>query len=357
MPFSAYVGKPGSGKSHGVVEFVVLPALESGRTVVTNLALHFDKVREGFPAATVVKLDLDSILRNPPLIFEVAPPGCVLVIDEAWKVLPAGQSPKDVPAAFKQILAEHRHRVDEQGNSMQVVICTQDLSQIGKFARVLIDETFRMTKLTSLGSSSRYRVDVYSGCAEGENPPPKKRVREMLSKYKPEVWQWYQSHTMRQGDGSGANEAKIDSRGVVWKSPWLWAGAAAILIGMPWGIYSAVSFFTADRSAKPAKNGGADPREGFPAARVVPQPGRVARVGGWRITGEVIVSGGGASQVFLQDGDRYVILDPRDWCQRDVSGFLICTFEGQRVSNQVQYLPARVSAPVVPLLAAPGDES
>lgn len=37
MAISAYVGVPGSGKSYEVVKSVILPAIETGRRVVSNV--------------------------------------------------------------------------------------------------------------------------------------------------------------------------------------------------------------------------------------------------------------------------------------------------------------------------------
>lgn len=350
MPITAYSGLPGHGKSHSVVEHVILPALKAHRCVVTNVALKWDKVREAFPGCDLRPFDIDAVKAHPSSIGDAAPPGCVLVIDEAWKLWPAGQTAKDVPEPFKAILAEHRHRVDALDQSMQVVIVTQDLGQIGKFARDLVEETFRTCKLTSLGSSKRYRVDVYNGPVAGANPPASKRVRQLFGKYRAEVWQWYQSHTMSESGDSGANEQKVDGRGVIWRSPALWIGATAIVLCLGYGIYAVTAFFGKDRPAKVVadpeskKNASLDLRGGFSQPRPVQAT--------WRITMEV--TGGARDIVALEDGRRYVILNLRDYCQRDVSGFLICEFEGQRISNQIQYLPdAPASSPVLSVFPAP----
>jgi len=49
MPFDFYCGRPGSGKSYGVVENVIVPAFKQGRDVVTNLPLVVDELRKAFP--------------------------------------------------------------------------------------------------------------------------------------------------------------------------------------------------------------------------------------------------------------------------------------------------------------------
>lgn len=348
MAITAYVGKPGHGKSHSVVEHVILPAIKAHRTVVTNVALYWDKLREAFPGCDLRPLDIEAVKANPASIEDVAPAGCVLVLDEVWKLWPAGQTPKDVPTPFKSILAEHRHRVDDRGNSMQVVLVTQDLSQVGKFARDLIEETFRTVQLKTLGSASRYRVDVYTGGVTGDSPPERKRVRQLFGKYRAEVWRWYQSHTKSESGEGGANETKLDGRGVVWKSPAIIAMLIAIPFLLGFGVWAVVGFFSKDRDAKvevrrPVESGG---KKSGQVVRSVP-------ASRWRIMGEV--AGGGVDKVFLEDviGDRVAVVSLTDYCQRDLSGFLICTFEGQTFSNQIIERP-RVVAPASPVQALLG---
>lgn len=351
MPITSYVGLPGHGKSHSVVEHVILPALKQYRTVVTNVALHWDKVRAEFPGCDLREFDVAAVGAKPSLIYDAVPPGCVWVLDEAWKLWPAGQTAKDVPEPFKVILAEHRHRVDGLGNSTQVVIVTQDLGQIGKFARDLVEETFRTVRLTKLGSSRRYRVDVFTGPAAGPNPPVARRVRQMLGKYRAEVWQYYQSHTQSESGEGGANEGKVDRRGVAWKSPLVIALFAAIPVCLGFGIWAVTGFFSKQRPAKVVTQ---RPAVENPGGTKSGQIVRSVSASRWRIMGEV--AGGGVDKVYLEDvaGDRVVTLSLRDYCQRDVSGFLICSFEGQTISNQIIERP-RLVAPASPVQALLGS--
>lgn len=357
MAITAYVGLPGHGKSYGVVEHVILPALRQGRTVVTNLALHFEALRSEFPGCDVRLFDVDAVKQDPSSVFQVVPPGAVWVVDEAWKLWPAGQTPKDVPEPLKAILAEHRHRVDEAGNSMQVVVVTQDLMQIGKFLRSLVDETFRVVKLRSLGMDKRYRVDVYTGPAEGPNPPEKRRVRQILGKYKPEVWRWYQSHTQREADGAGANETKVDGRGVVWKSPAVIAMFLAVPLLLVFGIWYVVGFFRKDHvqpmevvqaAGQPVVRG--QRREG---------PG-VFGAPALRVVGTVIDSRPGRSVAFLSDGRFTVAVPFHRYCRQFVEGFVRCEYRGLVASNEFHESrdvgPVSAAGPVVALLgSASGD--
>ncbi len=59
MPVVSYVGLPGSGKSHSVVQHVVLPALRKGRVVVTNIPMQTDLVRQDIPGADLRVFDTE----------------------------------------------------------------------------------------------------------------------------------------------------------------------------------------------------------------------------------------------------------------------------------------------------------
>ncbi|MFU1923019.1 zonular occludens toxin domain-containing protein, partial [Klebsiella pneumoniae] len=48
MAIDAYVGKPGHGKSYGVVEHVIIPSLKQDRHVVTNIPLEVDMLLMDF---------------------------------------------------------------------------------------------------------------------------------------------------------------------------------------------------------------------------------------------------------------------------------------------------------------------
>lgn len=336
MPITAYTGLPGHGKSYGVVEHVILPALRAGRMVVTNLALRADVVAAEYPEAKLFPFDVAAICAEPGLIKAAALPGAVVVIDEAWRLWPQGMQGKNVPEPFRAFLAEHRHNVDADGNSMQVVLVTQDLKQLASFARALIEETYRVRKLVALGASKSFVVDVYAGAAvsavSGGSPPEKGRVRQMPGRYKAEVWRFYQSHTKREGEGSGANEAKLDRRGVLWRSPVFYLGAPAVFGALCIGVWKTWDFFHAEVGEVKAST--ADVRS---VVSAIARPDQVASVGHrWRITGSIPE----LDWVYVSDGSGYVRLSIDRDCDSFIEGFLICRWDGQEISNQVREYPS-----------------
>ena len=210
MSILAYTGLPGHGKSYGVVENVILPALRMKRVVYTNIPLDDELCINDF-GMSVVPFDIQDIIKNPFWFRDVFEAGSILVLDECWRLWPSGLKANAVREGDKEFLAEHRHLVGVNGMSTEIYLVTQDLSQIASFARALVENTFRVTKLISLGTSKAYRVDVYFGAVTGAKPNPKNREREIFGKFSKEVYKYYKSHTKSQSGGAG-DETRTDNR-------------------------------------------------------------------------------------------------------------------------------------------------
>ncbi|HTF85330.1 MAG TPA: zonular occludens toxin domain-containing protein [Cellvibrio sp.] len=210
MTISAYVGLPGAGKSYGVVENVILPAIKAGRRVLTNIPMVRDEWLKQFQAAPE-QFDIAEIPKDPDWWQKNNVAGAVVVLDELYKLWPAGLTAKNVRESDKSFLAEHRHMVDESGFSTEVVLVTQDLSQIASFARVLVETTFRVVKMSKLGLSKSYRVDVYTGAVTGPAPSKSRLDRQIFGAYKKETYALYRSHT-KSVTGAAGNEKRVDGR-------------------------------------------------------------------------------------------------------------------------------------------------
>ncbi len=209
MSITAYVGLPGHGKSYGVVENVIVPACKAMRTVFTNIPCNTDLFLDRFGIAPV-QLDVEDIRTNENWWTEVFEPGAILVLDECWRLWPAGMNANRLRETDKSFFAEHRHMVGDSGNSTEIVLVTQDLSQIASFMRNLIETTFRVTKLSKMGTSKLYRVDVYSGPVTGPVPPVSRREREIPGKFSKDIYALYKSHT--KSEVGAGNESRADGR-------------------------------------------------------------------------------------------------------------------------------------------------
>jgi zona occludens toxin (predicted ATPase) len=235
----AYTGLPGSGKSYSVVEHQIIPALQAGRKVVTNLPLRMEKVAERSFPGEVVELPLDVVIAEPHKILEYCTAGCLLIIDEAWKIFPQGMQANKVAPEYGKLLAEHRHMVDEKGNSAQIVLVVQDLANVAAFARRLVENTFVTTKLSFVGLSGSFRVDVFHGAQTGATPPVSQRLRMITGRYRKEVFELYKSHTLAvSSDQVGANEKGMDQRANIWKRPVFAVGAVAVPLLLWWSLHT-----------------------------------------------------------------------------------------------------------------------
>lgn len=364
MPIDAYVGKPGHGKSYGVVQHVVIPSLKQDRHVVTNIPLQVDMLLEDF-GGKVTQLPDDWHKRDD--LADLAPPGCVLILDELWRRWPAGLKATNVLESDKALLAEHRHRVSKDGKSMRIVLVTQDLSQVASFARALIEQTYRVVKK----SKKAYRVDIYSGAATGDRPPKSTMQRQTFGTYRPGVYRYYSSATQSE-TGDVGDESKADQRGNIWRSPVLWIMVLAIPLLVLGGVLGLRTYFAPILGDKAAKAHTAElvnpPPPGMPELQQA-QPSlteRVARastgVGGdgpamsavWRVAGWLgcslpvdgdpsavkpcgpSVTGSGTvsrtSSVVLTDGQatRVVSMAGCRWIDRD--RYVLCDVDGERVT-------------------------
>lgn len=226
MALNGYFGRPGSGKSYSVVEYVIIPALTKGRHVVTNIPLEDDLLVQVY-GGKVTQLPLDAL--DEPDLADLLPNGCVAVLDEVWRRWPSGQKTNQASQADLRLLKEHRHRVDADGNAMQVVLVTQDPADLASWVRKLIAHSFMMKKLDTIGAAKRFSIQVFEGCHTG-TPPKRFQVREAVGTYRPEIYRFYRSATQSQSsDLNVGDERAMDKRANVWTS----GGMITILAFVP----------------------------------------------------------------------------------------------------------------------------
>ena len=235
MAITAYTGLPGSGKSYGVVENVILPALKDGRRIFTNIPLNTQLLEKNY-AGLVTQFKASDILENPEWFQEIFQAGATLVIDECWRVWSAGLKANNMSEKHKSFLAEHRHMVGLDGLSTEIVFVTQDLSQIASYPRSLVETTYRAVKLNAIGASKKFRIDVYQGSVTGQRPPDSQRLRQMFASYKPEIYKWYTSQTMSEATGHG-DESTSDKRNNILNTPFFKYGLPALAVLVIFVVY------------------------------------------------------------------------------------------------------------------------
>lgn len=228
MAINAYTGLMGSGKSYEVVENVILPALLVGRRVVTNVAnLQQDDIFaylvEKFDAkldklGQIVQITNDDI-EKPDFFPEevkagevalpsIVLPGDLVVVDECWRWWAAGAK---ISAAHMTFFRMHRHFVNpETKNTCDMVLVVQDISDLDRKLKVVVENTYRMSKHKALGSSKRYRVDIFTSYKTTRAP-----YRSLQRKYNKDIFALYQSYS--QGGEHGGKEVAIDGRANIFK--------------------------------------------------------------------------------------------------------------------------------------------
>lgn len=205
----AYTGLPGSGKSYGVVENVILPAFCDGRNVWTNIPLNEEVWIDRYGGCPH-QFDTSEVIENPNWFTEVLPKGAVLVLDEIQLIWPSGMKATAFTDAHRTILSKYRHMVGEDGYSTNIVLITQDLNNVASYVRSFVKFTYRSNDLEVVGQSNKFRLDVFQGPATGPNPPKKNRVREIYCRIKPDICELYKSHT--ESESGAGKEAPIDKR-------------------------------------------------------------------------------------------------------------------------------------------------
>lgn len=274
MAIVAYYGKPRNGKSYSVVANVILPALDGGRVVYTNIPLN-GKYLDNPNYHT-----FDNKVKAE--YFAGLPAGSVIVIDEAWRYFPAGQRVSVISDEVKEFLAMHGHNVDEAGNTTQIVIVSQAPNQLGSFIKGLVQEAYSVSKK----GEKQFRTDQYSGeSAENLKGSPDSKF---FTKFNQEVFDHYKTAT-NSSTGNAGNEKKIDKRGGILNSWLIKFGlpmSLLLLIAGGYYTYQFISGFGKTEIESPGQKTDIPKVEnGKPLVDVVQvehaQPSKVWRVQGW----------------------------------------------------------------------------
>jgi len=283
MAISLYMGRMGSGKSYETVRSVIVPAIKQGRRIVTNVAgLKHDKIVEylskKYPdwdsesAGEIVRVKTADLLEQGslPVYVEDEPakpgsvvlPGDLLVIDEVWNIYPSG-SHRAIPDDHKSFLRMHRHITREDGLACDIVLISQQKSDVNRFVTGVVELIVKTVKLKSAGMNNSYRVELFSG---GHiNPDRAEPDKINLHKYKPEIFELYSSYSG--GSGKGV-EVNTDERiNILGSSKLIKYGIPAALLMMSFGGYYIYTFFTDNpllAVAEENASGLTDSATGFP---------------------------------------------------------------------------------------------
>ena len=324
MAITAYCGVMGSGKSYEVVSGPLLDAVASGRRVITNVdgisedAIHaYLRDTRNVPSTrlgSIVHVRTDDLKRVHFFPVEVessagatVEPGFVqagdlLVVDEAWKLWATDQKISKEHMSFFRM---HRHFVHaDTGVACDVVLMIQSIGDLHRSIRAVVELSFRMVKLKSLGLSKGYRVEMY----ETGKQTKATLTGTFVRKYKSEIFPLYKSYA---GAGGAGREAVVDKRQNVLARPIVWVMVAAGLCVGVGGVWWVWRWFhgsgvgrpgTHSAAKKPASGDVAGSGAGGAAASAGGSHSRPAVSSVWRVAGSYVA--GGVGWVVLADGNN-----------------------------------------------------
>lgn len=345
MAINAYCGVMGSGKSYEVVQGPLLDAIANGRRVVTNVdGINEDRIydyllrkgrgeRSKFGAVVHVRTEdipkagFFPIERESSDGASITPgfvqPGDLLVVDEAWKLWASDKKISDEHMAFFRM---HRHFTHQQtGVACDVVLMIQGIGDLHRKLKEVVELSFRMHKLKSLGLSSGYRVEQYEGWKQNG----KTRVGTYVRKYSKEIFPLYKSYA-----GIGGNEAVVDKRQNVLRNKRLWL-VVAVMAVMPiaslrflWSFFHRASHGTTavDSTSTATAHAPVSSPSSEPAGVAV-KPSFSER---WRIVGSYTAPG--RSWVVLADNAGQLRMESPSMFQ-NTGVVRVGTVDGERVST------------------------
>ena len=332
MPINAYTGLMGSGKSFECVVSVIVPAVAKGRRVVTNVdGIDSDAIRayihekQGIALeklGEVVHCTNDDVFKTDFLphgtaVDTLVQPGDLVCIDEAWRFW--GTTEK-ICKEHKIFFREHRHYAHPvTGVTCDLVLMVQDISDLNRILKTVVELSFRTTKIKSLGLHKIYRVEMW----EGWQQTRKARVGVENKKYNAEIFPLYSSYA-----GGIGNEVRVDDRQNILKNPKVWIFLFMIVFGGIGSIWGVRHFF--NRGAAPAAVVQQPASAAQPAPNIVSSAPSQVLSTEWRIAGEIVVDD--QRQVVLVNTDGVIRYEHPSNFQnsgRVMTGQL----DGQRVST------------------------
>jgi zona occludens toxin len=338
MAITAYTGLPGNGKTYEVVKEVLLPALASGRRIVTNIAgIHFDLMRaylveneQGANVGEIVAVtsaqvgDLNFFPTDEKPDGATVHGGDLVVIDECWRWWGKGCA---IPKSHSEFFAYHRHFVNDVG-CCDLVVITQDIQNVHGELRRQIESYYTFRKQKALGLSSRYYYTLRQGYQLRAEV-----IREGLRTYDKKFFPFYSSYK-----GKGVDERDVDARLNVFRGGFFKFVAPLALFFLVGGLYGVYRFFAGSPVVKNPVEAGKAVVATAPAVGPSGTSGSSVGAGSlFRYVGEIVV-GGEKYAVVEKDGRlRFVLVRGyvRPFPEAEI--FL----DGERVNSRTGFDPAK----------------
>lgn len=233
-------GLRGHGKTYDAVKSHVIPALSSGRKIITNITgLNFPAIEKitGVPSD-----ELEQLVRYIPSVdIPVLPrtiigdttgvyKNTVLIIDEIQNIYPADRNQLDYET--RVFFSESRK------HSVDIVLISQDFDNVHKFIRSLVEQRIHFLNRGPAGKLDSVLVSPYAARKEGD-----KTIWDKMPTYtfdlEQAIFDCYQS---TQADAEFKSTLK-DARVNIWNHKGLKYGLPAFLLLVAYAVYWLVSTF------------------------------------------------------------------------------------------------------------------
>ncbi|WP_051304637.1 zonular occludens toxin domain-containing protein [Chitinilyticum litopenaei] len=231
------IGKPGGGKSYEAVAFHILPNLEDGRKVITNLPLNLEHFHAVIPDSRRL-LEVNHEPRhfnkaehfNDPWRCPSTNRGPVYVLDECHELYPRLGCDSGVLEWF----ARHRH------TGADFLLITQSYGKLHADLRDMVQVCYRVSKKVAFGRPDQYVRKVQDGI-RGEVMSIQERDYE--SKYFP----FYKSHTASNSAILEADAKDIKPAYLIWRRRAMFVLAFAAL----WLCFAIYQTWFKEKPAQP----------------------------------------------------------------------------------------------------------
>lgn len=313
MPIKAYVGQMRSGKTYEVVSNVIINGLRDGRRVVSNIAgLNYDLMREmllaeGVPIENIGQLVCVSHEQVEKSSFwrtdkdqennfdSFIQPGDLVALDEVWRFW---KKRGDIDPRAMNFVRMHGHMTHpEKGFICEIALISQLITDINENVRGVVQETYKMTKLTAVGSDKSYRVDIYSGGSVAKSS----FLRQIIRRYDKKFFPLYSSHSQK--TGVAAVEKNIDSRANILSGALFKIGLPVLVLVGIGAVYVVYSFFR-PAPAKPVKSDTvAQMNTANPSGVATPEKPKSDVSDKWRVVGW-FTSKTGENVFMVEDGEK-----------------------------------------------------
>lgn len=341
MPINGFGGGPGSGKTYGVMEHVIIPAIAKGRFILTNIEglnpeAIYQHVANSAPKGKIICIGhirtcergapdredffpgeaaLDKPMSVPPPEWGRVWGGDLVVIDEATRYWSTGAKVKNAHAYF---FREHRHFANEMGHTCDLVVIDPDLSMLCRALKGKLELASVTHKPKEIGLN-RYVVNLYRHGKVTGKPV------QTLGPYafKKEIYSLYKSYSHEK-----AKEQAIDGRQNLLKNPRLWAFAVAVLVFGGASLWGVLHFLNMGKAPKEEPKQAAKAGPGTPPAAPAAAPAKAETA--LRVAGEVTINDERWVVITDQAG-RMRLENPAAFVGRGV--MMVGTVEGQRVTT------------------------